>query len=110
MAPVSMLLAGIVISEFDLKKLLSNKLTYIIVLLRLLVIPIVLGTILNFICTPEIVQTSILFYAMPCGLNTIVFPKMIDENCEIGAGLAFLSNVFACATIPLVFTIFKIFI
>ena len=96
------------ISEFNLRKLLSNKLTYIVVLLRLVVIPVVLGAILNFICTPETVQASILLYAMPCGLNTIVFPKMIDENCEIGAGLAFLSNVFACVSIPLVFTIFKI--
>ena len=45
-------------------------------------------------------------YAMPCGLNTIVFPKLIGENCEIGAGLALVSNVLAIFTIPLCVAVF----
>ncbi len=109
MAPVSMLLAGIVISEFDLKKLLYNKVTYIIVILRLVVIPITLGYLLSLVCRTQVVETCVLLYAMPCGLNTIVFPKLVEENCEIGASLAFISNIFACVTIAFVFELIRSF-
>jgi len=108
MAPVSMLMAGIVISEFRLRDLLRQPRTYILTALRLVVIPILLGSALSLLGQPEIVESAVVLLAMPCGLNTIVFPKMVGENCEIGAGLAFISNILACATIPLVFTLFGI--
>jgi len=50
----------------------------------------------------------VVLLAMPCGLNTIVFPKIVGEKCDIGAGLAFVSNIAACITIPLVFALFEI--
>lgn len=108
MAPVSMLLAGIVISEFKLKKLVCSMKYFVVVLFRLLFIPLLLGWLLSFFGNKDVTQAAILLYAMPCGLNTIVFPKMVDENCEIGAGLAFISNILACVTIPIVFMVFKI--
>ena len=108
MAPASMLLTGIVISGFPLKNLLCSGKNYIMVALRLLGIPLVMGGILRLFGDAQLVQTAVLFYALPCGLNTVVFPKLIDENCEIGAGLAFISNILACATIPLVFALFGI--
>lgn len=108
MAPVSMLMAGIVISEFRLRDLLRQPRTYILTALRLVVIPILLGSALSLLGRPEIVESAVVLLAMPCGLNTIVFPKMVGENCEIGAGLAFISNILACATIPLVFALFGI--
>ena len=35
-------------------------------------------------------------------MNTIVFPKLVNEDCRAGAGLAVVSTVLACATIPVV--------
>lgn len=109
MAPVSMLLAGIVISEFNLKKLVYFKSTYIVVILRLVAIPITLGYLLSLVCSTKVVETCVLLYAMPCGLNTIVFPKLVEENCEIGASLAFVSNIFACITVAFVFELVRRF-
>lgn len=108
MAPVSMLLTGIVISEFSLKGMLRNIKSYGFVMLRLLGIPLLLGSILCLLCEKEVAQTAILFYALPCGLNTVVFPRLVDENYEIGAGLALISTVLSCITIPIVLTIFHI--
>ena len=108
MAPVSMLLAGIVISEFPLKDLLREPRTYILCALRLIVIPVVFGSAIRLLGRREIVEASVVLLAMPCGLNTIVFPKIVGENCRIGAGLAFISNIAACITIPLVFALFGI--
>ena len=108
MAPVSMLMAGIVISEFPLKELLREPRTYILCALRLLVIPVGFGFLISLLGRREITEAAVVLLAMPCGLNTIVFPKLMGENCRIGAGLAFISNIAACATIPLVFALFGI--
>lgn len=108
MAPVSMLLTGIVVSEFDFKSLLKMKEIYIITLFRLVIIPIAIGFLLSLFCNRTVVQTAVVLYAMPCGLNTIVFPRLVGEDCSIGAGLALVSNVLACITIPLVFSLFNI--
>ena len=108
MGPVSMLLAGITISEFQVPALLKNKKNYIIVFLRLILIPGILGLLLLPLNNPVLLQSAVLLYAMPCGLNTIVYPKLVDEDCEIGAGMALVSNVLACLTIPLMCALFGI--
>lgn len=106
MAPLSMLLTGIAISEFDLRVLLKNKMVYLMSFLRLIVLPFGMAFLASQFCSREIVLAVIMQYAMPCGLNTIVFPKLIGENVEIGAGLALVSNVAAILTIPLCVAVF----
>lgn len=108
MGPVSMLLTGITVSEFRFPDLIKNRKTYIIVFLRLIAIPCAIGAVLLPFGNPVLTQSAVLLFAMPCGLNTIVFPKLVDENCEIGASLAFVSNILACFTIPLVCALFQI--
>ena len=108
MAPCSMLLMGIVVSQFSMKSLLKEKKIYVVTCLRLLLIPIAIGGILTLVCAESIVQTAVLAYVMPCGLNTIVFPRLVNEDCHIGAGLAVVSTALACVTIPLVLGIFGI--
>jgi len=108
LGPVSMLLAGITVSEFPLKELLKDWKTYAVTALRLLVIPMALGLLLMPFGNPVLIQCAVLLFAMPCGLNTIVYPKLVGEDCRIGASLACISNVLACVTIPLVCALFKI--
>ena len=103
MAPVSMLLAGLVISEFNIKEILKRWEVYPVTFLRLIGVPILLGVVLKFLNVNEtILQTVVLFAALPCGMNTIVFPKLVNEDCRGGAGLALVSTVLACGTIPLI--------
>lgn len=102
MAPVSMLLTGLTISEFDLKGLLLNKKTYIMALFRLLIIPLSILFLLRAITDNAVlIRTALLFYCLPCGMNTIVFPKLVDEDCSTGASLAFVLNILSMATIPI---------
>ncbi len=108
MGPVSMITAGIVVSEFNLKALVCNVHTYVISALRLVIIPIAVGLITSLFLDEYIVQVAVLIYAMPCGLNTIMFPKLVDGNCEIGASHALISNIAACITVPLVLSLFGI--
>lgn len=101
MGPISMLLAGITVSDYPLDHILKDKQAYVVSFLRLLVIPMVLALILSRFCPREIVLVAVLLYAMPCGLNTIVYPRMIGEDCRPGASMALISTVASLATIPL---------
>jgi predicted permease len=37
---------------------------------------------------------------MPCGLNTIVFPSLVGEDCRMGARFVLLSHLLCLASIP----------
>lgn len=105
MAPVSMVLAGLTISEFNIRDLVSDKKAYIMCALRLIIIPLAILFVLKPFCSESIVRTAVLLYAMPCGMNTIVFPKLVGEDCHIGARLAFVSSVLCIITIPIILSL-----
>ena len=102
LAPISMMLAGITISEFDLKSLLTDKVAYALAGLRLAVLPglvLLLGHLVRL--DPVLIRTAVLFFAMPCGLNPIVFSKQVGEDSRPGARYAFVSNVLSLLTLPI---------
>ena len=102
MAPTAMLLAGVTISEYPFGKMLLDPKAYVVCAIRLLVIPICLCFALKAVTDNTIlIRTAVLFHAMPCGLNTIIFPKLVGEDCSTGASLAFVSSILCCVTIPL---------
>lgn len=108
MAPSAMLLTGMVIADFHFVELLKNPRAYLVTAVRLFVLPLAVGGALWYLVSPSVAQTAVLIYAMPCGLNSVVFPKSIEENCTYGAQLALISCTFSCISIPLVFTLFGI--
>lgn len=101
MAPVAMLLAGITISEYPMRSFLTSPKSYVVALIRLLVIPVALALALRAVTdNTALITTAVLFYAMPCGLNAVVFPKLLGEDCSTGAGLCLLSNVLVLVCLP----------
>lgn len=113
MGPISMLLTGIVISEFNFKEILSNWKNYMVVALRLLIIPLAFAYALKFGADvsgfaplKDVIMPALIIYASSCGLNTIVFPRLVGEDCKTGASLALISNIFVCITLPLCVALF----
>lgn len=104
--PVSMVMVGLVLSSFSAKDLMPNWQAVVFCLVRLLPVPLVvfgickgLGAIMPL---PEAVYPyAVLMACMPCGLNPVVFPKLIGQDCRLGAKLILLSSILSCATIPL---------
>lgn len=105
-APVSMLLTGMVISDYALGSLLKDRTVYAVTGIRLLVIPLLASAVLKLLGLGNLIIPAIMVLAMPCGLNTVVFPKLVGEDCRTGAALAFVSSILCCATIPLCLWIF----
>ena len=103
--PISMVLTGLALSAFALRELVTDVSTYVVVALRLLVLPLAVFGAFKLICLtgwiPASALTSaVIMAAMPSGLNTIVFPKLVGEDCKPGARLAFLSHLLSVLTLP----------
>lgn len=98
--PLSMLLTGITLSGFAVKELLADKTAYIFSALRLVVIPAIAFLICRGLLLNDLAPMVLIITCMPCGLNTIVFPKLIGEDCKPGARLTLITHVFSIATLP----------
>ena len=98
--PLSMLLTGITLSTFALRELLSNKTAYIFAFIRLILIPAIAYLICLTAKLTTILPMVLIITCMPCGLNPIIFPKLINEDCKPGARLALITHIFSIATLP----------
>ena len=99
--PLSMLLTGITLSTFTMKELLTDKTSYIFAFLRLVVLPTIVFGICRLAHLDNLLPMLLITSSMPCGLNPIVFPRLIGEDCKPGARLALITHVLSLATLPL---------
>ena len=95
-----MLLTGIVLSGISFKTLFANKVDYIVIALRLLALPLLAFGVCRIFSLNAVMLPALFVACMPCGLNTVIFPKFVGEDTSTGARLAFLSHLISCATIP----------
>ena len=108
MSPVAMLLTGMTIAQFNLKEVVSIKSVYLVTALRLLVFPLLFLGAMAFIPLPETFATcAVCALAMPLGLNTIIIPSALGKDTKVASGMALVSHIFSCLTIPVVFVIFE---
>lgn len=111
MSPIAMLLTGMTIAKIDLAKTFKNFSVYIVSIIRLILIPAVAIAVLIFIpCDKAMAMCIVCSLAMPLGLNTIVVPSAYGNDTSVAAGMALISHILSCATIPLVFAVFEKFI
>ena len=105
MSPVAMILTGIVVSGVSVKKTFTNFRIYGVSVVRLVVLPVIFIGISQFLNLPETTYICALCsLAMPLGLNTIVIPSALGKDTSDAAGMAVISHLLSCITIPLIFT------
>ncbi len=111
MSPVAMLLTGITLCSVNFKKTFTNIGIYVVSIIRLIVFPLLAIGILyllpagirsNFFGLSFIV-CLVCSLAMPLGLNTIVVPAAYGKDTSVASGMAIVSHLLSCATIPIVF-------
>ena len=108
MSPVAMILTGIVVSSISLKKTFTNFRIYIVSVIRLVVFPLAFIFIASFFKMSETIYICALCsLAMPLGLNTIVIPSALGKDTSVAAGMALISHLLSCISIPLIFTFIK---
>ncbi len=106
MAPIAMIITGIVLAEYSILPLFKKYKAYIASIIRLLIIPIVLMLILKALgINKEVITIAAFFYAVPAGLNPVIFPNSIGRDCKTGLSMVLISNILCLATIPFIISI-----
>lgn len=109
MGPVAMILAGVVIGGYDIKTLLADKKVYVATFMRLVVIPACMLLVLKLFGIDELIVTlALIAFAVPLGLNTIVYPAAYGGDVKTGAAMAVISHTFSVITIPLMYLLFVV--
>lgn len=104
MSPIAMLLTGMTIARSKLAEILKHKSVYMIALIRLIVYPLIFIGITKLFDMPQtFVICALCSLAMPLGLNTIVIPSAYGRDTKIASGMALVSHVMSCITIPIIF-------
>lgn len=107
MGPVAMLLAGMVLGNYSLKELFKEKKVYVVSALRLIILPGLFVLFHKFLGSDPIVITiTLVAFAAPMGLNTIVYPAAYGGDTKTGAAMALISSLFALITLPLMYYLF----
>jgi predicted permease len=75
---------------------------YLVALIRLIAFPLVGIAVFVFLPLPVSTITCVICsLAMPLGLNTIVIPSAYGKDTSKAAGMAIVSHLLSCITIPL---------
>lgn len=107
MSPIAMLLTGITIAQIDLVKTFKNISVYVVSVIRLFIIPLAAIAVLVFVPIDYSLKLcTVCSLAMPLGLNTIVVPSAYGNDTSVAAGMALISHLISCVSIPLIFMIF----
>lgn len=106
MSPVAMLLTGITVSAISFKETFTSLKIYGVSLVRLLLLPLLFWVLAKPIPFTEVAYIcAVCSLAMPLGLNTIVIPSAYGKDTKVAAGMAIVSHLLSCLTIPLIFMI-----
>jgi len=109
MSPVAMLLTGMTIGRCNFGEVLKNKGIYLFSALRLIVFPLLFLGVLALCPMPKSFATCAIFtLSMPLGLNTIIIPNAMGRDTRIPAGVALVSHLLSCVTIPLILMLFSL--
>ncbi len=110
MAPMAMILTGIVIGNYPILSQLKNYKVYICAVIRIILMPIAIVLILKWLDTPAyIVNVALCANAMPLGLNTVIIPSAYGKDPKLGGSLALVSQLIAIISIPMLFSLFFTF-
>ena len=108
MSPLAMLLTGMTIAKIDLKKAFTNVPVYIASMIRLVLLPIAaIGALVLIKLEYGLALCVVCNLAMPLGLSPVVVPAGYGKDTSAAAGMALISHLLSCITIPLVFWLFS---
>ena len=104
MSPVAMLLAGFVLGAFPVGKLLSSFRAYWLSAIRLVGIPALFFGVL-WLCgvRGEWLLLPLTVFAMPLGLNLVVYPESQGMDASDNARMCCVSYILAVFMLPLIF-------
>lgn len=108
--PCALLIIGSSLSHIPVRDMLGNRFAYAISLLRLIVLPLVVGVVLRLLGVEHFVaNVAVVLSAMPIATNGIMLCLQYGKDERVMTQGLFLSTLFSVVTIPLIAYITQLF-
>ena len=108
--PCALLIIGSSLSHIPVRDMLGNRFAYAISLLRLIVLPLVVGVVLRLLGVDRFVaNVAVVLSAMPIATNGIMMCLQYGKDERVMTQGLFLSTLFSVVTIPLIAYLTQLF-
>ena len=108
--PCALLIIGSSLSHIPVRDMLGNRFAYAISLLRLIVLPLVVGVVLRLLGVENFVaNVAVVLSAMPIANNGIMLCLQYGKDERVMTQGLFLSTLFSVVTIPLIAYLTQLF-
>ena len=108
--PCALLIIGSSLSHIPVRDMLGNRFAYAISLLRLIVLPLVVGVVLRLMGVDRFVaNVAVVLSAMPIATNGIMMCLQYGKDERVMTQGLFLSPLFSVVTIPLIAYLTQLF-
>lgn len=104
MVPLSMMIIGWEIANTKIKEILSDKYSYLVSVLRLLIFPVMVAILLKlFRVERDVAIASVLLSALPSGSLTVILSQEYNRDTCFAAKAVAQSTFFMVVTLPVLF-------
>ena len=108
--PCALLIIGSSLSHIPVRDMLGNRFAYAISLLRLIVLPLVVGVVLRLLGVENFVaNVAVVLSAMPIATNGIMLCLQYGKDERVMTQGLFLSTLFSVVTIPIIAYLTQLF-
>ena len=100
--PLSLIVVGGIIGRLNLKKIIYDKTLFILIPFRLILMPLLISFIIQFLGLSGMIKTIILFVAvMPSAVSTPMMVNLFGGNAKIAASSSSMTTAISIITIPI---------
>ncbi len=104
---ISLIYMGMLLATIDIKPLLKDKSIYILILIKMVIIPIFVYVIASQFLMDQSAVTMALLFGVPGMVVVSILAALYQSDKEYAAGVVFMTTVAALITLPLLVTIFS---
>jgi predicted permease len=110
MTPLSMIVIGHILSQMNLKNMMTKTIIYY-TSIRLIIIPVFLLVFLkNLNVNPLIIGISVILSGMPAPITISLLSEKYNSDTKLASKITFISTFFSIITVPgLVWLLYKLF-
>ncbi len=106
-APLAMIVAGVMIAQSDFKSIFTNKRIYWVALIRLVLFPVLLTIVLTGIfklsgVSETVLLATLLGFSCPTATTGTMFAIRFDKNAKTAAQIFAFTTILSVITMPLI--------
>ena len=101
--PLPMIIIGYYLSELHMKDFIENKMQYLVIGLRLVLIPAALIAVLNLLhISGDIRTVCVIATCAPAAAMTTMFASKFDRDAELASRIVSISTLLSIITMPVI--------